>query len=189
MTVWEKSDWQQGAQETRVLVLCLYQNGEIAMLGEITHLQAIIDDLTVLTTDPHKLPPASEQVKPTHTTQDTHEENNKRPANLWTSLCLSLSGDQRSERVRLQLVLSDPALISKQLWLPQEQHVQVLTHTHTHTHTHTQAQTHRQSQHNCLINRKRSCVWCLCDCLCVCVCVCVCLSVCVNPSSLSVQPV
>lgn len=33
------------------------------MLGEITHLQAIIDDLTVLTTDPHKLPPASEQVK------------------------------------------------------------------------------------------------------------------------------
>lgn len=32
------------------------------MLGEITHLQAIIDDLTVLTTDPHKLPPASEQV-------------------------------------------------------------------------------------------------------------------------------
>ncbi|XP_061749048.1 protein MTSS 2-like isoform X2 [Nerophis ophidion] len=37
-------------------------NGEIAMLGEITHLQAIIDDLTLLTSDPHKLPPASEQV-------------------------------------------------------------------------------------------------------------------------------
>ncbi|XP_076127604.1 protein MTSS 2-like isoform X2 [Alosa pseudoharengus] len=37
-------------------------NGEIAMLGEVTHLQAIIDDLTVLTTDPHKLPAASEQV-------------------------------------------------------------------------------------------------------------------------------
>ncbi|XP_051580017.1 protein MTSS 2-like isoform X1 [Myxocyprinus asiaticus] len=36
-------------------------NGEIAMLGEATHLQAIIDDLTVLTTDPHKLPEASEQ--------------------------------------------------------------------------------------------------------------------------------
>ncbi|XP_039506383.1 MTSS I-BAR domain containing 2a isoform X6 [Pimephales promelas] len=35
---------------------------EIAMLGEATHLQAIIDDLTVLTTDPHKLPEASEQV-------------------------------------------------------------------------------------------------------------------------------
>ncbi|XP_062403153.1 protein MTSS 2-like isoform X2 [Sardina pilchardus] len=37
-------------------------NGEIAMLGEVTHLQAIIDDLTVLTTDPHKLPATSEQV-------------------------------------------------------------------------------------------------------------------------------
>ncbi|XP_016125671.1 MTSS1-like protein isoform X4 [Sinocyclocheilus grahami] len=36
--------------------------GEIAMLGEATHLQAIIDDLTVLTTDPHKLPETSEQV-------------------------------------------------------------------------------------------------------------------------------
>ncbi|KAM7414203.1 hypothetical protein PAMA_019157 [Pampus argenteus] len=37
-------------------------NVEIAMLGEITHLQAVVDDLTVLTEDPHKLPPASEQV-------------------------------------------------------------------------------------------------------------------------------
>ncbi|XP_016318157.1 MTSS I-BAR domain containing 2a isoform X3 [Sinocyclocheilus anshuiensis] len=36
--------------------------GEVAMLGEATHLQAIIDDFTVLTTDPHKLPEASEQV-------------------------------------------------------------------------------------------------------------------------------
>lgn len=40
------------------------------MLGEITHLQAIIDDLTVLTTDPHKLPPASEQVKHSHSMQN-----------------------------------------------------------------------------------------------------------------------
>jgi len=38
------------------------QNAEIAMLGEITHLQPIVDDLTLLTEDPHKLPPASEQV-------------------------------------------------------------------------------------------------------------------------------
>ncbi|XP_054475322.1 MTSS I-BAR domain containing 2a isoform X2 [Anoplopoma fimbria] len=37
-------------------------NVEIAMLGEITHLQPIVDDLTMLTEDPHKLPPASEQV-------------------------------------------------------------------------------------------------------------------------------
>nr|XP_056718641.1 protein MTSS 2 isoform X2 [Euleptes europaea] len=37
-------------------------NGEITMLGEITHLQGIIDDLVVLTAEPNKLPPASEQV-------------------------------------------------------------------------------------------------------------------------------
>lgn len=42
----------------------LPQNGELTMLGEITHLQGIIDDLVVLTADPHKLPPASEQVRP-----------------------------------------------------------------------------------------------------------------------------
>ncbi|KAJ8291038.1 hypothetical protein GJAV_G00020700 [Gymnothorax javanicus] len=35
---------------------------EISMLGEITHLQTIADDLKALTVDPHKLPPASEQV-------------------------------------------------------------------------------------------------------------------------------
>ncbi|XP_041446188.1 protein MTSS 2 isoform X2 [Xenopus laevis] len=37
-------------------------NGEIHMLAEVTHLQAIIDDLVVLTDEPHKLPAASEQV-------------------------------------------------------------------------------------------------------------------------------
>ncbi|XP_056299843.1 protein MTSS 1-like isoform X2 [Pseudoliparis swirei] len=35
---------------------------EISMLGEVTHLQTISDDLKALTSDPHKLPPASEQV-------------------------------------------------------------------------------------------------------------------------------
>ncbi|KAJ8395279.1 hypothetical protein AAFF_G00034810 [Aldrovandia affinis] len=35
---------------------------EMSMLGEITHLQTIADDLKALTMDPHKLPPASEQV-------------------------------------------------------------------------------------------------------------------------------
>uniref|UniRef100_A0A7N6BHB4 MTSS I-BAR domain containing 1 n=1 Tax=Anabas testudineus TaxID=64144 RepID=A0A7N6BHB4_ANATE len=35
---------------------------EISMLGEVTHLQAISEDLKALTSDPHKLPPASEQV-------------------------------------------------------------------------------------------------------------------------------
>lgn len=32
-------------------------------MGEVTHLQAISDDLKALTSDPHKLPPASEQVR------------------------------------------------------------------------------------------------------------------------------
>ncbi|KAK5935891.1 hypothetical protein CgunFtcFv8_021208 [Champsocephalus gunnari] len=69
-------------------------NGEIAMLGEITHLQAIIDDLTVLTTDPHKLPPASEQV------------------------IKDLKGSDYSWSYQT------PPLIPQQLLLPQEQHVQ-----------------------------------------------------------------
>ncbi|XP_045149756.1 protein MTSS 2 isoform X4 [Echinops telfairi] len=37
-------------------------NGELTMLGEITHLQGIVDDLLALSAEPHKLPPASEQV-------------------------------------------------------------------------------------------------------------------------------
>ncbi|XP_076012585.1 protein MTSS 1 isoform X2 [Genypterus blacodes] len=35
---------------------------ETSMLGEVTHLQTILEDLTNLTADPTKLPPASEQV-------------------------------------------------------------------------------------------------------------------------------
>ncbi|KAJ8259219.1 hypothetical protein COCON_G00182310 [Conger conger] len=35
---------------------------EIGMLGEVTHLQTILEDLGTLTAEPHKLPPASEQV-------------------------------------------------------------------------------------------------------------------------------
>ncbi|KAK7915434.1 hypothetical protein WMY93_011195 [Mugilogobius chulae] len=35
---------------------------EINMLGEVTHLQTILEDLSSLTAEPHKLPPASEQV-------------------------------------------------------------------------------------------------------------------------------
>lgn len=61
------------------------------MLGEITHLQAIIDDLTVLTTDPHKLPPASEQVMQpcTCSRQNTHSQM----ADSLYKLFVSLSGD------------------------------------------------------------------------------------------------
>ncbi|MEQ2312254.1 Metastasis suppressor protein 1, partial [Ameca splendens] len=35
---------------------------EMSMLGEITHLQTLTDDLKTLTMDPHKLPASSEQV-------------------------------------------------------------------------------------------------------------------------------
>uniref|UniRef100_A0AAY4EZ32 IMD domain-containing protein n=1 Tax=Denticeps clupeoides TaxID=299321 RepID=A0AAY4EZ32_9TELE len=35
---------------------------EISMLGEVTHLQTILEDLSSLTAEPNKLPPASEQV-------------------------------------------------------------------------------------------------------------------------------
>lgn len=34
----------------------------MSMLGEITHLQTLTDDLKTLTMDPHKLPASSEQV-------------------------------------------------------------------------------------------------------------------------------
>ncbi|KAI5085468.1 metastasis suppressor 1 isoform X2, partial [Silurus meridionalis] len=35
---------------------------EISMLGEVTHLQSILEDLCNMTVDPSTLPPASEQV-------------------------------------------------------------------------------------------------------------------------------
>ena len=47
----------------------------MSMLGEITHLQTLTDDLKALTMDPHKLPASSEQVRPAEPT------------------CLSLKGD------------------------------------------------------------------------------------------------
>ncbi|KAM4574032.1 MTSS I-BAR domain containing 2a isoform 2-T2 [Odontesthes bonariensis] len=53
---------ERGRYCTFINLLQPVVNVEIAMLGEITHLQAIVDDLTVLTEDPQKLPPASEQV-------------------------------------------------------------------------------------------------------------------------------
>lgn len=44
------------------LALLSFQEEEMSMLGEITHLQTISDDLKSLTMDPHKLPSSSEQV-------------------------------------------------------------------------------------------------------------------------------
>nr|XP_042087378.1 protein MTSS 2 isoform X4 [Ovis aries] len=53
---------ERGRFCTFITLLQPVVNGELTMLGEITHLQGIIDDLVVLTAEPHKLPPASEQV-------------------------------------------------------------------------------------------------------------------------------
>ncbi|KAM9510368.1 protein MTSS 2-like [Guaruba guarouba] len=53
---------EQGRFCTFITFLQPVVNGELTMLGEITHLQGIIEDLVVLITEPHKLPPASEQV-------------------------------------------------------------------------------------------------------------------------------
>lgn len=103
------------------------------MLGEVTHLQTISEDLKALTSDPHKLPPASEQVR-------------KNIKKIKYSLCvsyfcaffkknsvyylfflnsenkqliiLSISGDLGLEGLRLWLVISNSALI------PQHHHVQ-----------------------------------------------------------------
>ncbi|XP_053304727.1 protein MTSS 2 isoform X1 [Spea bombifrons] len=53
---------ERGRFCTFIALLQPVVTGEIHMLGEVTHLQAIIEDLMVLTKEPHKLPPASEQV-------------------------------------------------------------------------------------------------------------------------------
>lgn len=55
----DKCEWDRA--------LCLYsfvsmQEEEMSLLGEISHLQTLSDDLKTLTMDPHKLPPSSEQV-------------------------------------------------------------------------------------------------------------------------------
>ena len=50
----------------KMCVCVCAQDHEISMLGEVTHLQSILEDLTHLTAEPTLLPPASEQVH-THT--------------------------------------------------------------------------------------------------------------------------
>lgn len=53
---------ERGRFCTFVAMLKPVLDEEIGMLGEITHLQTILEDLTTLTADPSKLPPSSEQV-------------------------------------------------------------------------------------------------------------------------------
>ena len=40
----------------------MFQDEEVAMLSELSHLQEVVDQVQKLTTDPFTLPPASEQV-------------------------------------------------------------------------------------------------------------------------------
>ncbi|XP_069595637.1 protein MTSS 2 isoform X1 [Ranitomeya imitator] len=53
---------ERGRFCTFITLLQPVVNGEIHMLGEVTHLQTIIEDLMLLSDEPHKLPAASEQV-------------------------------------------------------------------------------------------------------------------------------
>lgn len=50
-----------GRQWSRSPIPCV-QDHEISMLGEVTHLQSILEDLINLTAEPNKLPASSEQV-------------------------------------------------------------------------------------------------------------------------------
>lgn len=59
-----------------------FQEEEISMLGEITHLQTISDDLKSLTMDPHKLPSSSEQVS------SSYLENIPICSLCWFSFCV-----------------------------------------------------------------------------------------------------
>ncbi|XP_037398769.1 protein MTSS 1 isoform X2 [Pygocentrus nattereri] len=79
---------------------------EVCMLGEITHLQSISDDLRSLTMDPHKLPPSSEQVRVCQTQRCcwAHTVHNR-----WSrSLCVHQQGGATREEFLIKWpVISD----------------------------------------------------------------------------------
>lgn len=56
------------------------------MLGEITHLQTISEDLKSLTMDPHKLPSSSEQVGTMD--QALVDESKRWNPGLWSGFCM-----------------------------------------------------------------------------------------------------
>ncbi|XP_054620128.1 protein MTSS 1-like isoform X2 [Dunckerocampus dactyliophorus] len=64
----EKQAVRRALVEERSRFCCLvsmlrpFVEEEMSMMGEITHLQTLTEDLKMLTMDPHKLPPSSEQV-------------------------------------------------------------------------------------------------------------------------------
>lgn len=57
------------------------------MLGEITHLQTISEDLKSLTMDPHKLPSSSEQVGAVNQAVRDNRRWNSGHLAMFTSLC------------------------------------------------------------------------------------------------------
>lgn len=65
------------------------------MLGEVTHLQTISDDLRSLTSDPHKLPPASEQVRENVEDKMVPEQSNK----VFLHLCIKRQFAQLSPTI------------------------------------------------------------------------------------------
>uniref|UniRef100_A0A3Q2SSK5 MTSS I-BAR domain containing 1 n=1 Tax=Fundulus heteroclitus TaxID=8078 RepID=A0A3Q2SSK5_FUNHE len=94
---------------------------EINMLGEVTHLQTILEDLTNLTAEPNKLPPASEQVildlkgsdfNYTYQTPPASPGNRSRRSSISSRLRSPLSLPLQSCSARDQLVLTLGALNS-----------------------------------------------------------------------------
>ncbi|XP_028298621.1 metastasis suppressor protein 1-like isoform X3 [Gouania willdenowi] len=73
---------------------------EMSMLGEITHLQTLTDDLRILTMDPHKLPASSEQVIVDLKSSECCWSFQTPPSSPNSSVCSSLnsvtSSDSRS---------------------------------------------------------------------------------------------
>uniref|UniRef100_A0A667XJY6 MTSS I-BAR domain containing 1 n=1 Tax=Myripristis murdjan TaxID=586833 RepID=A0A667XJY6_9TELE len=123
---------------------------EISMLGEVTHLQTILEDLTNLTADPTKLPPASEQVILDLKGSDfsyTYQTPPASPSNT-LSRKSSISSNYQSGSVRHVPSLDSISCAVDGI------HIQV-KHTHTHTHTHTHLQRHcRYSE---LLSTQKSC--------------------------------
>ena len=91
------------------------------MLGEVTHLQTISDDLKSLTSDPHKLPPASEQVT-LFSCQSKILLKRRSDGGITRR---SLPGYYGPEGLGLSLVLPDSALFPKRHHVQEVQHVQV----------------------------------------------------------------
>lgn len=116
----------------------------MSMLGEITHLQTLTDDLKALTMDPHKLPASSEQVGPSeqmkpvliqeadgcsHAAEVLLTEVRFPEVSSFRLLFPSLSaGHRRPEGLRVHLVLPNSALVAEHL--QEVEHVQVGFHVH-----------------------------------------------------------